>query len=294
MLEFKEVTITDKQKIDQYLSKQENSVSELTFANLFMWRVPYQIHWAESNGCMLASYEKNGELGIAFPIGGGDHRAALEEALAYFRTQNRQPLFYLYSEFAHEFMKTHYDGTVLITNDEGANDYVYLTTDLIELPGKKYHQKRNHISAFYKMYPYSYEKLTPENIPECIELFEEWYRTRMDTPDIHDDLEAKRALFSHYEELGVIGGLIRVLGEVAAVDVGEALNSNTFVVHAEFAHANLRGAFAVINQEFARHECAKYTYINREEDMGIEGIRRAKRSYYPVMMAKKYRAVFPE
>ena len=70
-------------------------------------------------GCMLASYEKNGELGIAFPIGDGDHRAALEEALAYFRTQNRQPLFYLYSEFAHEFMKTHYDGTVLITNDEG-------------------------------------------------------------------------------------------------------------------------------------------------------------------------------
>lgn len=294
MLEFKEVTITDRQTICQYLNKQENTVSELSFANMFIWRIPYQIHWAEAFGCMMASYEKNGELGISFPVGNGDHKAALEEAMTYFKSLNRKPLFFLYSEFARDFVETHYGESVQITNDEGSNDYVYLTSDLIELPGKKYHQKRNHISAFYKMYPYTYERITPENIPECVKLFEQWYQTRMDTPDIHDDLEAKRALFSHYQKLGVTGGLIRVMGEVAAVDVGEPLNSDTFVVHAEFAHANLRGAFAVINQEFVRHECAEYTYINREEDMGIEGIRRAKRSYYPVMMAKKYRAVFPE
>ena len=294
MLSWKEIKITDKPKIDQYLSEQENTISELTFANMFMWRIPYQIRWAEAHGCMMTSYEKNGKLGIAFPVGKGDHKAAAEEALAYFREQNRSPLFYLYSEFAHDFMKMQYGKAVSITNDEGSNDYVYLASALMELPGKKYHQKRNHISSFSKMYPYTYEPITPENIPECVKLFEDWYQTRMDTPDIQDDREAKRALFSHYEELGVTGGLIRVLGEVVAVDVGERLNSNTFVVHAEFAHANLRGAFAVINQEFVRHECAGYTYINREEDMGIEGIRRAKRSYYPVMMAKKYRAVFSE
>ena len=172
---------------------------------------------------------------------------------------------------------------------------------LAELGGKKLHAKRNHINRFVENNPtWTYEEITPATLPECLEMDKEWYRRSLqregdaEERDLGDEGIALRTAMEHYEELGLEGGLIRVYGEVVAFTIGDRLSADTYDVHFEKAYGELQGAYAMINREFARWVRARHPeirYLNREDDMGVEGLRKAKKSYYPDLMVEKHTAV---
>lgn len=171
-------------------------------------------------------------------------------------------------------------------------DYIYLTENLINLPGKKFHGKRNHIAAFMRENEWSYEPITADNLDECRAMNAEWERrNREKDPEAMDDeLDAINISFENYFDLGFVGGLLRANGEVVAFTFGEEMNPEVFCTHIEKAYADVRGAYPMINLEFAANALSQYKYINREDDTGSEGLRKAKLSYCPDILLEKYMA----
>lgn len=197
-----------------------------------------------------------------------------------------------------EEMEALFPGEFHFEADRDGFDYLYEIDRLADLTGKKLHAKRNHINRFMENNPsWTYEEITPETLPACLEMDKEWYRRSMvreglaEERDLGDEGRALRLAMEHYHELGLEGGLIRVYGEVVAFTMGDMLCADTFDVHFEKAYGELQGAYAMINREFARQVRARHPeikYLNREDDMGVEGLRKAKGSYYPDLMVEKY------
>lgn len=169
-------------------------------------------------------------------------------------------------------------------------DYVYNREDLATLKGNKYQQKRNHVNRFMKTFPnWEYKSATPELIKLCIEKEHEWYELNDDYKhqDIDNERQALLFAMNHAEEIGIKGGVLFVDGNIIAFTFGFPINHKTFGVHFEKADINYTGAFTVINQMFAKDIPAEFEYINREEDLGIEGLRKAKTSYNPAFLITK-------
>ncbi len=158
--------------------------------------------------------------------------------------------------------------------DRDGSDYVYEVNALASLSGKKYHKKKNHVNRFKKNYAFTYEELTAENIPECIQMAEKWRESREMNDSLRAEARALERAFRYYEELGFKGGVLRVEGRVAAFTFGEAVTEDTFVTHFEKALDDIPELYAVMNQQFAEHALAAYQYVNREEDLGVEGLRK--------------------
>jgi hypothetical protein len=174
--------------------------------------------------------------------------------------------------------------------DRDHSDYIYLSEDLIGLKGRKYHRKRNHIKQFTEKYAYQYLPLASEWISECLRLESDWCDLRHcdATPGLRNESIAIKEAFDHFEALGVRGGIILIDGKVEAFTLGEPLNRDTVVIHIEKANPAFEGLYPVINQAFLDKTWAGYTYVNREQDLGEEGLRKAKESYFPHHMVSKY------
>jgi hypothetical protein len=184
-------------------------------------------------------------------------------------------------------------GQLVITGDRDNYDYVYHSKDLIELKGRKYHSKKNHINSFLRNYSnYQYIPLTTEWVSRCIETQIEWCKKKGcdDDPMLKGERDAIIEVLTHWNELKLTGGLISIDGKVEAFSFGEQLNSDTAVIHVEKANPDIRGVYPVINQKFCENAWNHLVYINREEDMGLEGLRKAKESYCPVKMVEKFNA----
>ena len=168
-------------------------------------------------------------------------------------------------------------------------DYIYLTTDLAELSGKKYHSKRNHISAFSKKYDWHYEEITPENAEKIMNCAKEWYSQNAERLDRFAlcEQEGIDTVLQNLKNLEVTGGAIFIGEKAVAFTLGTPINENIFDIFAEKALPEFSGAYAVINNEFAKRLTA-YKYLNREDDMGLEGLRKAKLSYRPNVILEKY------
>ena len=168
-------------------------------------------------------------------------------------------------------------------------DYIYRRTDLAELHGSHLNAKRNHIHRFRAEHPdFEYRPLTPELFDECRRLMEIWQEDKNVSVNVNVSLTAERrvmeTIFSNWDALGMIGGSIFVDGRMVAFTYGAAVTTNTFDVCVEKADRHVEGAFAIINQQFAEHLPEQYIYLNREEDMGIPGLRQAKLSYHPEIL----------
>jgi hypothetical protein len=174
--------------------------------------------------------------------------------------------------------------------DRNQCDYVYLTQDLIELKGRKYHRKRNHIKQFQEKYSYQCIPLTPEWIPQCLQLETEWCDLRHceASPGLLNESFAIKEAFTHFEKLGVKGGTILINGKVEAFTLGDPLNPDTVVIHIEKANPAYEGLYPTINQAFLENQWSGYAYVNREQDLGEEGLRKAKESYFPHRLVNKY------
>lgn len=281
MLDFKDITLADKDRFDPILNALDPDGSmyptaDYTFGNLFIWKHRYGTRLAfDGDACCIS--EKGGEYAY-FPICSDDR---LRDVLA---AQNAPRLFYVTESMLLRLDRigVSYEKTTM----PDSFDYLYMHDDLAELPGKKYNQKRNHISYFEKLYPdHTFEMIAPDNIADCREFSVRWVEQSLHGIDDEERMALDRAL-DNFFDLGFEGGVIRAAGEIVAMSAGER-RGDSFVVHIEKA-LNTRGAYPIINRDFVRNVCAGSYLINREEDMGIEGLAKAKRSYHPVCMLKKY------
>lgn len=181
-----------------------------------------------------------------------------------------------------------------IVPDRDNYEYVYLTQDLINLSGKKFRQKKNNLNHFRNQYMgYEYLPITEDIFEECLDADKRWMENRIDR-DTEDEDEMKgerqaiKTIFDNWDALGAKGGAIRIFNKIAAFSIGEMLNDDTAIIHFEKSDPNIRGLYQAINHEFVVHAWSHTTYINREEDMGIPGLRQSKESYNPDHYVEKF------
>ncbi|KAB1438115.1 DUF2156 domain-containing protein [Candidatus Galacturonibacter soehngenii] len=287
-LEFRQVKLEDKELIDSYIKKQNSKSCSISFANIYLWEPHYKVTFTIVENMLV--FRSNGEKPyFSFPIGGGDVKKAIDFMMEYCKEMNLEFKMYGVTQEQFHVIEELYPGEFQVEYNRDEANYVYETEKLINLSGKKYHGKKNHINKFKRLYPdWQYEDITDENLEECIEMAYGW-RKENDC----DTNELKRVEFcvslnalKKLKELELIGGLIRAEGKVVAITVGEPLTNDTFVIHIEKAYAGVEGAYPMINREFLAHHATDYMYVNREEDTGAEGLRKAKLSYKPVFMVE--------
>ncbi|SCP98321.1 DUF2156 domain-containing protein [Anaerobium acetethylicum] len=288
-IEFRRPELEDKQLIEQYLHMKKMMGCEMTFGNIYLWSRHYGVTFAVINDMLVfkSSWGKNPSF--VYPVGKGDVKAVIDTLEQYCAELGCKLHFHSVSEEQFAELDSLYPGKYEIEYMRDSADYVYELEKLVSLAGKKYHGKRNHINRFIENNNWSYEAITRHNLEDCFQMALMWRKE-----NLCDDDEGKTAelcvtlnALRLFEELDFMGGLIRVDGEVIAFTIGEPLSDDTFVIHIEKAFSKIQGAYPMINQQFLQHACMNYKYVNREEDMGSEGLRKAKLSYQPVFLVQK-------
>lgn len=271
--------------LKEKLTESEPKCCDFSVGNILGWSKFYGAEIGNVENCLVMKIGKDNSFD--FPKGKN-----FREALRTVVEEYDFPRFSYVERSETEIIDELFPGKYEFTEQRDAFDYVYLQTDLAELKGKKFHGKRNHISYFEKNYNWSFEELGRKNIDDCIAMNEKWYELNVekDRDGIDNEREVLRLNFAHFEEIGGVGGVLRIDGEVVAFTFGERLNSNTFVTHFEKAYSEIRGAYPMINNQFAKNLLAEYKYINREDDVGSEGLRSAKLSYHPTLLVEKFTA----
>ncbi len=288
--EIKPVSLEDKPLFDSYFSKYHGMNSEYTFTNMFMWRKSYNIRYALIDGflCIFSRHQGGGET-VNFPLGNGDLKSVLLALIDYFKSLGEVPLIRLYQKEDIDALNECFKDGFILTEDRASFDYVYNVSDLTSLSGSKYHSKRNHINRFLADYNHEYRRLDSSHIGACYDMFDKWCKQKEDL-NVSEQREAVLELLKNFEALKVSGGGIWVDEKLVAFSFGEVLSpeNSMVVIHLEHADTNFQGSFPFINQQFLLNEWNSFKYVNREEDMGLSGLRRAKKSYHPSFMVKKY------
>lgn len=287
-MDFKPVRAEDKETINRYLKHVRSRSCDMSFAAIYLWRGFYNLEYAECED-MIVFRSNEEETSFSLPLGAGDPKKALDRVLEYCREEGIPPVFHSISREMEQYLNEQYPGQFRVEFDRDIADYIYETQALIELKGRKYHGKKNHINKFSKMYDWSYEAITPENTQECLDMLKKWKAQNCATEDLekHAEICVSEASLREREFLGLTGGLLRVDGQVVAFTVGEQIHPDTFCVHIEKAFADIQGAYSMINQQFLIHEAADCKYVNREDDVGDPGLRKAKLSYHPAFLEEK-------
>ena len=297
MIAFKDIELSDKPLFDSYLQAKHYENSEFSFTNLFIWRLSYRFKYAIIND-HLCIIEKFRDLypSIFTPLSlkTADYATVLPILADYMHEQGYPLILKTVTGNEKQEIESALPYRIIFREDRNNSDYVYLSQDLIELKGKKFRKKRNHINKFMKSYPFEYEEMSDSNLQECLETELKWVSDRYDEKSVQEENQAIGEIINNFHELKVAGGVIRINGIVQAFSVGEKLNPDMTVIHIEKANTEYDGSFTIINQTFTSKAWSEVTYINREEDMGIAGLRKAKESYNPVKMVKKYTGFYSE
>jgi hypothetical protein len=253
-----------------------------------MWRHHYHFQWClGADTLLIVGQTGDGPPFGLPPIGKGDLSPAFKQLFDYLGRHAQSPEI----RRVPELLAKSYAGSLPfeVIPDPANSDYVYRTESLIDLSGRKYHRKRNHLKQFRNRYSYQYQSLASDLIEACLDLEEQWCHLRscVENPALLNEEMAIREALLHFDKLDCLGGVILVDDKVVAFSLGEQLNPDTAVIHLEKANPELTGSYAVINQEFCQDAWSGFTYINREQDLGESGLRQAKLSYYPDHMSHK-------
>ncbi len=289
MLEFKPIRLEDATFLKKRLSSPARFSCETNVVNLIVWQKMYDNMYATYGDMIFIKSGGVEEETYRLPFGENIEKGI--EILRKHTGKQYPPLWVQQGERFIDFNLRFGEDYELIP-ERDAFDYIYLQEDLANLSGKKYHSKRNHISAFSKQYDWEFRKITKDNIPDVLECAEEWYKQNSERFDEHMQCEKDgiKLILSNMEMLEVKGGAIYIDGKVVAFTLGSPINRDIFDIHIEKALPQYVTAYTVINNEFAK-TLTDYKYINREDDLGLEGLRKAKLSYKPHILLKKYSAV---
>lgn len=297
MIPFKDITLADKDTITSFTMKSDRRNCDLSFSNLCSWRFLYDTQFAVVDNFLVFKFWAGEQLAYMMPVGTGDLKAVLWELIEDARKENQHFCMLGVCSNMRADLETILPEQFTFTEDRDYADYIYLRSDLSTLKGKKFQAKRNHINRFRNTYPdYEYTPITPDRIQECLDLEAEWCKVNNCDQQEGTGNERRALIYAlhNFEALGLTGGILHVNAKIVAFTFGMPINHETFGVHVEKADTSIEGAYAMINYEFANRIPEQYIYINREEDLGIEGLRKAKLSYQPATILEKYMACLKE
>lgn len=288
---FKPLSLHDRDLVHERLMRFQPQTSELSFSNLYIWHAGYQTEWSVYQDWLFIIGSHDGHPFALPPVGPGPRKSAALLLMEWFRGDRgiTEPRIERADRALVKELEN--EPSIRITPMREQYDYVYRRSDLVELTGNRYHGKRNHINAVKKKYTYRYDTMKDIYVRQCMELVDKWcgYKRCEEDMNLLDEWDAVGELLAHFTELKVQGGVVLIDDKVAAFAFGELLNPTTAVVHIEKADPDIGELYAVINQQFAEHALNEASFINREQDLGQPGLRKAKMSYHPDHLVEKFR-----
>ena len=299
MLNFHEPRLDDKPWIDEIFEGTEYFGCFCTFATLWLWKERYFTEVARMGDCLLIrGKDDNDHTYFMYPMG---KKYEINTAISALRedaaSRGERLLIYCAEKWQCDELRTAFPGEFAFEEQRSEFDYIYKSENLMHLSGKRFHAKRHHISRFMRSYPdWAYEDIGASNSRECMEFASSVLEKAIVDQEGEETVElclentAIAKALGNFERLGMVGGLLRVGGRIVAMTIGEPLNRRVFVTHFEKADTEYDGVYTMINHQFAVNRLSDYEYINREEDLGKEGLRKAKLSYCPDILLDKYSA----
>lgn len=284
---FRPLEFNDAEVFDKALQAAPPSISELTFTNLYAWRMAYKFSVSLLDDWLIVVSEAEGTKRYLLPIGLGDRQSTMEKIMK----ETGGIFFRLPEETKRSFEE---DARFIIQEDRDNSDYLYEAADLITLCGRKYDGKRNLIKKFRADHSYEYIRLNQDNVRMCLDFEEAWCTVKNcdAVRGLSQERIAIREMVEKFSAFGLIGAAIKVSGAIRAVCLAQKLNQETLVMHVLKADAQIAGLYQNILQEFLGRQAQGFKFVNLEQDLGVEGLRKAKLSYQPCALVKKYTLKF--
>ncbi len=288
-MNFKKIELNDKEIFDKYYEKYPQVSGYLSFVSLFTWQTQVNFRYALVDGDIVIKYESFKDKKDYYLLPETNCEVTKKVLDALF--SEGDVLLSNLNKNQVDILKKIYPDKFEFFHTPSSDNYIYDAYEMATLPGKKFHSKKNFVNRFKKEYSYTYEKIDENISKECLELLDIWCEKK-DCADgaLKAETCACRLALKNMDKLSLIGGAIRVEGKTVAFTLCEKFNSDMAIIHFEKADTDFKGAFQTIFYEFSNHELLSFKYINREEDMGDEGLRKAKLSYKPCFMLEMYGA----
>ncbi|MFA9397104.1 MAG: DUF2156 domain-containing protein [Clostridiaceae bacterium] len=291
MLEFKPIELKDRKLLNKYLSPYNFKTCEYTFISLYIWRKALDIKFTILDNCLIIKkLDFDGASHFMQPIGYKNNLSEILEELENYKNQNN--LDYLFKDAEQPFiddLNISYKDKYEIEKDRDNFDYIYESNKLINLSGKKLHKKKNHYNNFIKTYNFRWEPLSKDIVKECITTARIWCREKNCKGFLREELYAIEDMLINMKDLNFVGIVVYIDDTLSAFTIGEKVNENMAIIHIEKANPNIRGLYAFINKTFVENYFLDTLYINREQDLGLEGLRTSKLSYTPYKLEPKYK-----
>ncbi|WP_343344021.1 DUF2156 domain-containing protein [Terrisporobacter petrolearius] len=294
---FKDINMESREMLNPYFDLVDYEACEYCFNTLYMWQHLYKTGYYIGDGFAVIVAEYEGNTFSILPLAKKeDMPRVIQFVVDYFEKEQKKIYFRGITQEVVDFLKENYPGKFNYIEERDLFDYVYDGESMRELKGRKNVKKRNHINYFKKEYEgrYEYRLLDEKDFDACLELVQEWTSNKEENNAVDEEMEEEligiKKLFENYsvlkDKLKIAG--IFIDGKLEAFTMGEYINPNMALIHIEKANPVIRGLYPFINQQFLVHEFSDAEFVNREEDLGIEGLRKAKLSYHPVRFVEKY------
>ena len=293
MLDFQDISIEDRERVENYFEFLEEPFCDFTFGNLFCWSVVENTKIAFFNNFLFIRFSDDEKFYYSFPLGNGEIKNAINLIIEDAKINNKKFQFVCLNKNQTKILKEIFKEKIKINENRDAFDYVYSVEKMSTLSGRKYHSKKNHFNSFKNNYNFIYEEINENNLQDCIRFANEWYSETEATPPLLKEQKVLIKAFENYFKLNLIGAIIKINEKIVAFCVGEKMyKENIFCTHFEKASSEFQKAYTVINKLFSEFSINNFEFVNREDDAGIEGLRKAKLSYYPEFILEKYYAEF--
>ena len=294
-LQFKTVTLCDKAWVDPIVMAENSPSADYNFGNIYIWDKYYKQLICRFEDRMITKLRYEGERAFVYPIGSGPLRPAIEALKAFCDERGYPLLLRGVTENHCQELEDAFPGKFTYTLEERLSDYIYLAEKLATYSGKALHGKKNHCNRFEAEQDWDFVPLTRELIPGCLDMLDVWTEENSERLEssISYEHDAIIRAFAAFEKLGLEGGVLRSSGKIIGFSLGEMTSPDTFDVHFEKAEININGAYPMVCRELTRSMLNAHPglrYINREDDMGLEALRKSKLSYKPEFLLQKYLA----
>ena len=297
-MQFLPINIYSKDIVKSFFDMQRIEASDMLFGNLYIWHFSRDISYAILNDCLVIKTKFPNEKYpfIFYPLGLGDRQKTIKDVMDYFLSNNMKFAIRSLEPYQKYELEKNMPNIFDISPNRDRFDYIYNVSDLINLNGRKLHSKKNHLNKFLNLYPnFVYERIDSSNAIDVFESYVEWFNKNPNITDgLRNEFVGIESTLRNFNLLDMKGGVIKIDNKIAAFTLGEQINSNSVVIHIEKANTFYEGIYQAINQQFLCNDWNEMEFVNREEDLGIEGLRRAKMTYNPIRFVEKFEAVLKE
>lgn len=292
MLNFKPIELNDVALLNRVYSSDDALGCEYNSASAYLWSREYDLRLAVFDNTVIKAYFRGDGKVWGYCLPHGDNvKGAVEAVISHAQSRGEAPAFDYLSREELETLKEIFPDSLTITEQQDTRDYIYNTADLATLAGKKYHSKRNHIAKFFRNYENAFcRPVDSSTIPDALRVVRRWYAERDIDFESYGEYDVIRNALIYLDDFAMKGAVLYADDTPVAMTLGCPISPRCFDVMFEKALRDYDGSYAVINNEFAK-TLTEYQYLNREEDMGLEGLRKAKLSYHPAIIYERFRAV---